>query len=188
MKSKGIYKITNPNNEVYIGQAVNLIKRENDYKYLEVKCQPKIYKSLLKYGWDKHKFEIIEICPLSKLDAREVFYKRKFIKEFGWDLALFCRIRDKKGGHLNQETKQKIREALVGIKRTNKTLNKMILSKKNMMKSILQYDLKGNLIREWDSLGRLSRKLKIRKAGVCNALKGRCKSAYGYKWKYKNDK
>jgi hypothetical protein len=188
MKSRGIYKITNPNNEAYIGQAVNLIKRENDYKYLEVKCQPKIYKSLLEHGWENHKFEVIEICPLCKLDARELFHKRKFIKEFGWEKALFCRLKDKRGGHLNQETKQKIREALVGIKRTNKTLNKMILSKKNMMKSVLQYDLKGNFIKEWDSLGKINRELKLRKAGVCNALNGRGKSAYGYKWKYKDDK
>jgi len=56
----GIYKITNPKGKIYIGQSINIKRRFNEYKRLNCSQQPKIYNSLLKYGSDNHKFEIIE--------------------------------------------------------------------------------------------------------------------------------
>ena len=51
-------------------------------------------------------------------------------------------------------------------------------------KPILQYDLDGNFIREWPSATDVG----IEVCGnICNCLKGRQKTAYGYKWKYKNE-
>ena len=51
-------------------------------------------------------------------------------------------------------------------------------------KPILQYDLEGNFIREWPSATDVGKE--FRKA-ISNCLKGRSKSSYGYKWKYKNE-
>ena len=51
-------------------------------------------------------------------------------------------------------------------------------------KPILQYDLDGNFIREWPSTIDVGKKVSKQ---INNCLKGRCKSAYGYKWFYKDD-
>jgi hypothetical protein len=55
----------------------------------------------------------------------------------------------------------------------------------NNLIPILQYDLQGNLIKEWRSGKEASLYLNINKQSICNALKNRAKSAYGYVWKYK---
>lgn len=58
--NKGIYKIINPENKIYIGCTSNLSKRIKDYEKCLIKTQPLILESIIKYGWDNHKFEIIE--------------------------------------------------------------------------------------------------------------------------------
>lgn len=52
-------------------------------------------------------------------------------------------------------------------------------------KPILQFDLKGNLIKEWDCGLNAGRKLKIARSGICLALKGKLKIFRGFIWKYK---
>ena len=54
----------------------------------------------------------------------------------------------------------------------------------NYKKPILQYDLDGNFIREWQSATDVGRKVK---GNICQCLKGKIPSAYGYKWRYKED-
>ena len=49
-------------------------------------------------------------------------------------------------------------------------------------KPILQYDLDGNLIREWKCAADVGYEVQ---SNICTCLKGRIKSAYGYVWKYK---
>ncbi len=55
----GIYKITNPKGRVYIGQSVDVRQRVYRYKMGHCESQSRLHRSILKYGWDKHKFEII---------------------------------------------------------------------------------------------------------------------------------
>ena len=50
---------------------------------------------------------------------------------------------------------------------------------------ILQYDLQGNLIREWEGGIDAAKELKISKSGICSALKGKLKRFQGFIWKYK---
>jgi len=67
-----IYKITNPNNFVYIGQSRDVLTRIKSYKS-PCKLQGKIYNSIKKYGYDNHVFEII-CSGLSKemADSEEI--------------------------------------------------------------------------------------------------------------------
>lgn len=104
----GIYKITNPNNKIYIGQSVNIEKRFKEYKNIHttIKQQIKIYNSLKKYGWENHKFEIIEECSLEQLNEREIhwgLYYKTLESEFGLNLRL-----GKGRGLLSQEIKDRI--------------------------------------------------------------------------------
>ena len=56
--------------------------------------------------------------------------------------------------------------------------------RKSKNKPIFQYDLDGNFIREWDCATDVGKEVKRH---ICDCLKGRRKTAYGYKWKYKED-
>ena len=48
---------------------------------------------------------------------------------------------------------------------------------------ILQFDLDGNFIREWSSATDVGKELQ---GNICNCLKGKLPSAYGFVWKYKD--
>lgn len=54
-------------------------------------------------------------------------------------------------------------------------------------KSILQYDLKGNYLREWESLNDAAEELGIVPSGIGNCLNDNAQSAGGYVWKYKTE-
>ena len=122
----GIYKITNPTNKVYIGQAVDIDKRIEKYKWASsIKDQPKIKCSIEKYGWLNHKWEKIIECSIDELNYYESFYKQQFINELGWENALFCNIHDTTtGGHLELETKQKISMSKKGSKQSVETIER----------------------------------------------------------------
>lgn len=70
----GIYKITNPNGKIYIGQSININRRFKEYEKLLCKDSKKLYYSFLKYGVENHKFEILEICNIDILEERETYY------------------------------------------------------------------------------------------------------------------
>jgi len=67
----GIYKITSPSGKIYIGQTMDVGKRKKSYEKLKCKGQPKLYNSLVKYGFSEHIFEIIEECQVADLNTRE---------------------------------------------------------------------------------------------------------------------
>ncbi len=109
----GIYKITNPKGKIYIGLSTNIEARFNSYKRLHCKDQPLIYDSLLNYGVDKHKFEIIKKCSIDKLSNFEIKYIKKFksnLKRYGLNLTT--------GGHRyfkhNKATRLKMSKAQIG--------------------------------------------------------------------------
>lgn len=56
--------------------------------------------------------------------------------------------------------------------------------KHKLGKPILQYDLKGNLIKEWPTAQEAKKELKIK--GITECLRNRAKTSGGYIWKYKN--
>ena len=74
----GIYKITSPSGKIYIGQSVNILSRINKYKTARCITQPIILKSILKYGWENHVFEIVCECEQSELNERERYYQEMF--------------------------------------------------------------------------------------------------------------
>lgn len=52
---------------------------------------------------------------------------------------------------------------------------------------VLQYDMNGNFIKEWDSISSASKELKIGSNCITTCCKGKYKSSGGYIWKYKSD-
>jgi len=75
----GIYKITSPSGKVYIGQSRHCLYRwKYHYSKLHCKRQRHLYNSLLKYGYDNHKFEILEKCNVEMLDDLEIKYIEQY--------------------------------------------------------------------------------------------------------------
>jgi hypothetical protein len=79
----------------------------------------------------------------------------------------------KKGIKMSKESSEKKSKSMMGV----------------MNKSIIQYDLEDNFIKEWSSISEayLSLNKKITNGCINLACKGKIKTAFGYKWKYKNN-
>jgi hypothetical protein len=56
---------------------------------------------------------------------------------------------------------------------------------RNRRKIVLQFDLKGNFIKEWISINEASRKLNIDGSSISKCCLNKRISAYGFKWKFK---
>lgn len=171
----GIYKITNPNGRIYIGQSINIEKRKFIYSKNYNKHQKIIYSSIKKYGWEKHIFEIIEECTINKLDERELYWKQHYIGLLGWENMLFCQLKDGKGGFRSEETKRKISESNKGRK-SSSLINKFIL----------QYDLEGNFIKEWESGKLAALELNIKGSDISQCCHNKKFTSNGYIWFHKN--
>ena len=63
----GIYKITNPKGQAYIGLSKNIEKRFQSHKKLQFKGNVKLRESLVEHGGDSHLFEVIEEVNISTL-------------------------------------------------------------------------------------------------------------------------
>lgn len=126
----GIYKITSPTKKVYIGQSVNIERRFKEYEKLNCKGQTALYRSFLKHGIDKHKFEILCKCDVEELNDKERYYQEVFsvIGKNGLNCVL-TKSTDR-SGKLSEETKLKISESKKG--------NKHFLGKKHSQESKLK--------------------------------------------------
>jgi hypothetical protein len=94
-------------------------------------------------------------------------------------------IPNKKTNHecyKNPERGKKISNSLKGYKQNKEHLCKRKISNS---KPISQYDLKGNFIKEWISATEAALFLKGNSNNIQNNCKNRCKTAYGFIWKYK---
>lgn len=112
-----IYKITNPNNKIYIGQSRNWASRKSKYKNLKNIQQAKIHKSLVKYGYNAHKFEIVHELPIDV--SQDVVNKYEVLY---WELYKDCGIEmlnikyPGSNGKLSKETKLKMSSLRIGEK------------------------------------------------------------------------
>jgi group I intron endonuclease len=112
----GIYKIESPSGKIYIGQSVNIYKRLSGYRSINCIKQTKLYRSLLKYGYDSHILSILEECSVHDLNDRERYWQ-DFYESVGLN-GLNCRLQSSfnLSGYLSEDTKDKIRKNRKGIK------------------------------------------------------------------------
>jgi group I intron endonuclease len=121
--SIGIYKITNPKRQIYIGQSINIERRFKEYKRLAKRSAGrKILNSLKGYGVENHLFEIIEECLIEQLHEREYYWKKYYTSV---ENGLNCDYFDNSGGPRSEETKRRISEGAKGKKRSEETKQKL---------------------------------------------------------------
>jgi len=197
----GIYKITNPENKVYIGYTTNLYKRENYYKVNKGIRQTKLYNSIIQHGWEQHKVELIEECIKDELRDKEQYWIKCYDS---WNNGLNSnpggggiithtektkqliskKGRAHKGKRIESHWKGKSRGEEFAY---NMSLARTGKSNPKNAKQVLQYDIEGNFIKEWFSIREANLYLgKNKDSGHINACcKGQIKSAYKFKWTYK---
>lgn len=220
---KGIYKITNPEGKVYIGQSIDIDRRFREHKRVQKgNSGRKIIGSLKKYGPENHQFEILEECEIPQLHEREYFWKKFYTSV---ENGLNCDYFDNSGGPRSEETKRKISEGCKGKKASEKTKQKMRKpkseehraklkaikqnvseeTKKKISESkkgktpnrdykawaktrqipILQYDLDGNFIREWEGVKHAAKFLGCDPTTITAYMRKITKKGFGYLWKVK---
>ena len=186
--TSGIYKWVSPTNRIYVGQSKNLKQREEWYRGGGVSrtTMTKLKRSFNKHGVNNHKFEIIEYCDILELNNKEIYW------------GLYYNVLSPKGlncklGNQNclfsEETKQKMREAKLGKKQSPEHLAKRVKAHTGTTRNnhpILQYDLQGNFIKEWDSISQAGNSLNNNGEQIRLVLKRGDNTIYGYKWFYKN--
>lgn len=93
-----------------------------------------------------------------------------------------------RGIHRTDEEKERLRTLMTGNKRTlglKFSQERKIKHAKSHFKSILQLNIDGLLIREWESIKEAGETLKINRGSISTCLKGKCNNAGRYNWKYK---
>lgn len=120
----GIYKLTSPTGKIYVGQSINIHRRKIRYKNLDCKHQRKLYNSLKKYGFDKHEFEILDLCLKNELNQKERFWQEHFnVIDNGLNCELTNDDNCKK--KVSKETRLKLRNSRLGKKHTEESKLKM---------------------------------------------------------------
>ena len=180
-----IYKISFPNNKIYIGQTIqNPNIRWSQHKSDANKNKTIVSKAIKKYGYNNCTFEIIdETNNIDKLNELEI----KYIKEYnciipnGYNVSL--------GGNnkcSNEITKNKIRNSLLGRKHTTVYKEKLAQSWGNKPFYVFKND---KIIGEFISMNDCSNKLNIPRPSIkkcLNKIKG-YKQSLGYTFLYKDE-
>lgn len=191
-----IYCYTNLiNGKKYIGQTIDEIDRRYRHKSKSKADKPKqfFHKAIKKYGWDNFKYKCLfkkdyinrEDCHFN-LDLLEIYYINKFNttkEEIGYNIGVGgTGSNGSKGKILSIETRQKISNSQRGVKHSKVWVNKVAEKHK---KSVVQYSLNGEYIREYDSITDATISNNIKGSSAISAVcRNRRKSAGGFIWKY----
>ncbi len=130
----GIYKITSPTGRIYIGQSIDLKYRFDTYRRLgkQVSSSPKLYRSLLKYGYFNHNFEIIEECSVENLNKRERYWQDFYNANSEQNLNCILTSTDVIKGvgvKISDKQKMQISKAHKGKKLSDETIKKIKLAR-----------------------------------------------------------
>lgn len=146
-----IYKITSPSGRVYMGKSICLDNRLSSYKTLNCKSQPKLYNSLVKYGYDNHSLEVIDSFFGDNLFAngKEMFWIRSYMSNSNKWVSTYSYD---KGLNLTDGA-----EGMTGYKYSEESKRKMSIAGRGKPK----YKLRGRPMSE-ETKRKLSEKGKLR--------------------------
>lgn len=74
----GVYKITNPIGQIYVGSSINIKVRFYRHRSASAKNIKRLYDSLIKYGVKNHIMETIELCGVEILKDRERYWQEYY--------------------------------------------------------------------------------------------------------------
>jgi group I intron endonuclease len=203
----GIYTITSPTGKVYVGQSWNIHKRWLSYKRVDCVSQPKIYRSLKKYGAENHIFRVMNAIPKINTQKEMNYWEGHMISAFRTLGVKMLNIREAgANGKVNEETKIKISNGnkgkrkgrflkeenpYYGKKHSEEIRLKMSISNKGKKlgdkngraRKIVQI-LNDVEIKYYSTVTQASIELKTSRQNISDVLNGRNKTALGYTFKY----
>jgi hypothetical protein len=185
----GSMKIWKPNKSDIIKEIIlsNFNSREDALKAESILINETINHPLNRnYSSPDGKF--IRLGPPVNKGKKNPNHSKRMIGEnnpnFGKKLSLETRNKMSKshmGKVFSEETKTKMRKP----KTETHILNLKKADRSKSYKTIIQYDLDRNFIREWNGIITASNELKIGANNINSCLKGKYKSSGGFIWKYK---
>lgn len=189
----GIYKITNiKNGKIYIGQASNIWDRiRGGYLYAlpKNKCHNKpLQRAWNKDGGENFCIEIIEFCDIEKLNEREQYWidiTQCFNNKIGYNIASIAG--SNLGVKQSEETKKKKSIISSGRKGWSHTKESKKLLSEIKSIPILQFNLEGKIIKEWNNAIEAATFLNGNASNIRCVLSGKFSHAYGYLWIKKDE-
>ena len=206
-----IYKITNNiNQKVYIGQTIMApMQRWQKHKSDARLNKPyPLYKAMNKYGINNFSFEVLEEVDIEQLDEKERYYINLYNSYINFENSngYNATLGGSDGNHyFNPCVDEIVKYAqhmtinqMANHFEVAYTTMKNYLSNHNIQaqksstsaKSIAQIDINtGEIIQIFPSIASAARffNKNPNNSGIKDVLKGKNKTAYGYKWKYLSD-
>ena len=200
----GVYRIRNIVNEKsYIGSAqISFRKRRNQHFHLlREGIHHCIYlqRAWNKYGEKNFVFEVLEECEVENCLNREQWWLDNTSSKYniqpqaqsrkGTKLSKSQRIKAIERLEANRwkldlpEIRKKMSDAHKGVPKTKEHSLKVGAASK---KKVLQYNKKGKLVKEWDSIGEAETFYGAVQGTLWKALTGKTKTFRKHIWKYKN--
>lgn len=182
-----IYKIVFPNGKIYIGQTTNLYRRSIMHKNAIYSGQKLLQQAFLDCGSQQNKtiLKVLHYCNKKELNKWEKYYiifynTADSLKGLNLELG-GCNGKASKRSKLNKGLAGK------GRKYSKNGLKNIIKALRKRAKPLLQYDLNGNFIKEWETTGDVAKAFNLKRKSTGNIHAG-CKSGkprLGFIWKYK---
>ena len=196
----GIYKITNKlNNHAYIGQSIDIEERWNAHKFYGEKFQTTLQKAFSKYGIDNFSFEVIEECPYSQLDDREIYWIKYYNTYYdGYNMTQG----GKEGRVLDYDSIIAEYQITKSIHLTAKNLN---IHRESVRRALEAYSIDYNKdislptelimidpytlqeLKTFPSIEDAADYIQLSDSAIRKFLAGKSKTCGGYFWKRKND-
>lgn len=126
----GIYKITSPSGKIYIGQSIDIEVRFKTYNKVNCKTQRRLYNSFIKYGVEKHFFEIIELCKSNDLNRKERYYQDLY-NVIDRNKGLNCLLQE-----TNEKEREFSKETKIRLSKSKTGKNNSFYGKKHSIESI----------------------------------------------------
>lgn len=199
---KAVYKIENSKTgDFYIGSSVDYVYRK--WVHIKELLDNKHHNPILQNSWNKHGadafvFSILEEVKNGKLIEREQYYidtlnpRYNICRVAGSPSGVKHTVQSRlnmslahKGKKLKPESIAKRTQTVLGVKRSDKTKDKMSLA--SMKYGVLQYDLDGNFIKEWTNARFAASALNLHADKIRAVCRGIRKSTGNFIWKYKTD-
>lgn len=200
----GVYTITNKiTNQIYVGCTLQSFKiRWSIHKRSLNKGTSNsilLQRAWKKYGADNFVFEELVICDKETIYSEEHYWAtllNTHNPKFGYNLkpthpdnstiiskeARFKMKEKATGRRWSDEYKEMFRQSKLGKKQSKIQIEN---AAKGKHKTILQFDLNGNFLKEWESTKLAAKELNLNAPNICNNLKGKTKYCGKFIWKFK---
>jgi hypothetical protein len=173
MNTKFIYTLSDPNSGLvrYIGKAKDVKKRLSNHlsnNHLSTSTKKNNWIISLLRNQQLPIIEVVDEVPSEEVDFYEIFYISLF-KSWGFDL-----LNGTNGGDGFDWTGKKHNDY-------SKLKNKINSPHR---KSVAQFDLEGNLIKEYHSLREAAQSVNGDRSHISRACRGKLKTSAGFKWSF----